>query len=174
MTHDPYLLLPKSKLLVYVNVFVDDFLGLAQGPRHCLRHVCRTLFHALDQMFRPLDRQETKQQKEVLLIKKMEAGDCSWFTFQTILGWIFESINMTITLPPHRVAHPKEIFSSIPHSQRRVGVEKWHRVLGELHSMELALPGARGLFSQMQETLCHVKGKRVMLSIGIHEALSDF
>ena len=40
--------------------------------------------------------------------------------------------------------------------------------------MSLAIPGARGIFSQMQETLCHVKGKRVTLSTGVHEALSDF
>ena len=40
--------------------------------------------------------------------------------------------------------------------------------------MAVALPGSRGLFSQMQEALFHVKVKRVMLSKGIHEALADF
>ena len=40
--------------------------------------------------------------------------------------------------------------------------------------MALALPGARGLFSQMQEALCHIKGKRVTLSPGVHDALDDF
>ena len=40
--------------------------------------------------------------------------------------------------------------------------------------MALALPGAWGLFSQMQEALCHVKGKRVTLSPGVHDALDDF
>ena len=101
-------------------------------------------------VFRPLDRQDTKQRKEVLLLKKLEAWDFSWSTCQTMLGWIVDSINMTITLPPHGVARLKEIVSSIPHSQCRVGVDKWHRVLGKLRSMALALPGARGLFSQMQ------------------------
>jgi hypothetical protein len=28
-------------------------------------------------------------------------------------------------------------------------VAKWHRVLGELRSMALAIPGARGLFSHL-------------------------
>ena len=56
----------------------------------------------------------------------------------------------------------------------RTGVEKWHKILGELRSMALSLPGARGLFSQMQEALCHVKGKRVTLSPGVHDALDDF
>ena len=40
--------------------------------------------------------------------------------------------------------------------------------------MALALPGAQGLFSQMQEALCHVKCKRVTLSPGVHDALDDF
>ena len=43
-----------------------------------------------------------------------------------------------------------------------------------MRSTALALPVARGLFSQMQEDLCHVKGKRVTLSPGVHEALDDF
>ena len=39
--------------------------------------------------------------------------------------------------------------------------------------MALALPGARGLFIQIQEALCHIKGKMVTLSTGVHEALGD-
>ena len=153
---------------------MDDFLGLAQGPWHRRRHIRRTLFHVLYKMFQTLDRQDAKQRKEVLLLKKLDSGDCSCYTCQTLLWWIVDSINMPITLPLHRVARLKEFFSAIPCSQRRIGVDKWHRVLGELHSMALALPGARFLFSKMQEALCHVKGKRVTLSKGVHEALADF
>ena len=91
-----------------------------------------------------------------------------------MLGWIVDSVNMTIALPPHHVARLKEIVHAIPLTQRRVGVDKRHNTLGELRSMALALPGARGLFSQMQEALCHVKGKRVTLSPGVHDALDDF
>ena len=53
-------------------------------------------------------------------------------------------------------------------------MDKWHKTLGELRSMALAFPGARGLFSQMHEALCHVKGKRVTLSPGVHDALGNF
>ena len=91
-----------------------------------------------------------------------------------MLGWTVDSVNMTTALPPHCMARLKEIVSSIPSTQHRVGVDKCHRVLGKLRSMALALPGARGMFSQMQEALCHVKGKRVTLSTGVHKALSDF
>ena len=64
---------------------VDDFLGLAQGPRHRRRHVCCTLFHTLDKLFRPLDRQDTKQRKEVLSMKKLEASDWLWSTCQLLM-----------------------------------------------------------------------------------------
>ena len=51
-------------------------------------------------MFHPLERQDAKQRKEVLNLKKLDAGDCSWSTCQTMLGWIVDSINMTIAPPP--------------------------------------------------------------------------
>ena len=100
LKRDPYLQRPNAKLLAYVDVFVDDFLGLAQGPRHRRRHVRRTLFHVLDKVFRPLDRQDATQRKEVLSLKKLDTGDCSWSTCQTMLGWIVNSVNMTIPPPP--------------------------------------------------------------------------
>ena len=107
-------------------------------------------------------------------MKKLDDGDCSWLTCKTMLGWIVESINMTIALPPDRVARLKDIIHAIPRTQQRVGVDKWHRILGELRSIALSLPGARVLFSQIQQALCHVKGKRVTLSPGVHDALDDF
>ena len=76
--------------------------------------------------------------------------------------------------PTSSIGATQENIFSIPCSQRRVGVDKWHCVLGELRSMALAFPGARVLFNQMQEALCHVKVKSVTLSLGVHEALSDF
>ena len=50
---DPMLGRHNADLLVYVEIFVDNFLGSAQEPAHHQRHVCRTIFHYLDQFFRP-------------------------------------------------------------------------------------------------------------------------
>ena len=36
-------------------------------------------------------------------VKKLLKGDASWNTIKTILGWIIDTIAMTITLPPHRL-----------------------------------------------------------------------
>ena len=159
LTRNPYLRRLKAKLLAYVDVFVDNFLGLEQGPRHRRRHVLRTVLHALNKVFRPLHRQDTNQRKEFLSLKKLDTWDCSWSTCQTMLGWIVESINMTITLPPHRVARLKEIVSSIPRSKRRVGVDKWHRIHGELRSMALTLPASRDCLAKCRKPFATSKAK---------------
>ena len=80
---------------------------------------------------------------------------------------------MKITLPLHRLERLEAILSAITWSQCRIVVDKWNQVLGDLRSMAIALPGARYLFSQIQEALCHVKEKRVTLSKVVHEALVD-
>eukprot|EP00804_Cyclotella_cryptica_P008354 CCRYP_018334-RA/>CCRYP_018334-RA protein AED:0.31 eAED:0.31 QI:0/0/0/1/0/0/2/0/417 len=81
---------------------------------------------------------------------------------------------MTIQLPDHRVARLLEILDSIPPTQKRTSVKKWHKVLGELRSMSLALPGSRNIFSSMQPALSNMSGTRVKLNKGVHHALEDF
>ena len=91
-----------------------------------------------------------------------------------MLGWIINTINGTIQLPPHRVERLSELLSSIPRSQKRISARKWYKVLGELRSMALALPGSRNLFSLMQLVLKEKVGQRVSLKNDVHQALDDF
>ena len=86
LPRDPYRGRNNSQILQYVDVFVDDFLGLAQGPQHRRRHVRRTLFYALDKVFRPLESKDIGERKEVLSLKKLYAVDCSWSTCKLLLG----------------------------------------------------------------------------------------
>ena len=83
-------------------------------------------------------------------------------------------INITLSLPPHRQNCSKEILEGIPCIQKFIGVEKWHRVIGEICAMVISLPGNRGLFSHTQEALHHVDRKLVAITRGIHQALTDF
>ena len=113
--------------------------------------------------------------KEPVSIKKLKKGDVSWATIKNVLGWIIDTTNMTISLPQHRVERLGAILASIPATQKRTTVKKWHKLLGELRSMSLALPGAsRNLFSHMQNTLTNQTSKRINLNDGIHSALNDF
>ncbi len=101
-------------------------------------------------------------------------GDSSWSTIKLVLGWILDTESLTICLPPHRVERLWEILDEIPPTQRRISIKKWHRVLGELRSMSLTLPGLRNIFSTMQNALALKTGGRLALDKGVHHALEDF
>ena len=81
---------------------------------------------------------------------------------------------MTLYLLPHRENLFKEILDRIPTIQKRIVIDNWHQILGEICSVVLALPCALGLFNNMQEALRHMEGKMVALNRCIHLALEDF
>ena len=56
-----------------IDVFVDDFLGLAQGTADCRRHITRTLLHTIDEVLQPADPARPFQ-KEPASIKKCRKG----------------------------------------------------------------------------------------------------
>ena len=113
--------------LQYADVYVDDFIALAQRP--FLRRVRRALLHAVDDVFRPLDAQDGPERREPVSLKKLRQGDCSWDTYKTVLGWLVDTVNLTLQLPPHRLERLCELLNSIPRSQKRTTAKKWHAVL---------------------------------------------
>jgi hypothetical protein len=170
-TRDPSL--PTTgKPLEYVDIFVDDFISLGQAPN--TRRIRKTLLHSIDHVFRPVTDGDSPFRREPVSLKKLRKGDCSWDTIKLVLGWIVDTISMTIHLPPHRIERLWEILDSIPKSQRRTSMKKWHTVLGELRSMAIALPGARNMFGRLQNAISPKSKTRVDLSKGVHQALDDF
>ena len=115
-TMDPYLRRDNANPSAQVNVFFDDLLWLAQGPAHRKHQVRRTLFHALEKLFWPCEYGDLANHKELFSLKKLRAGDCMWKTCQILLGWLIDTVNMTLSLPPHRENCSKEILVRIPHS----------------------------------------------------------
>jgi hypothetical protein len=164
----------RSKPLANVDVFVDDFIGVCQGPIPRRRTVRRIMLHTLDDIFRPLGPQDNPHRKEPVSEKKLRQGDGSWETRKLVLGWILDTIAMTIELPEHRRLRLRILLDSIWPSQKRISVRKWQQILGELRSMAIAIPGSTGLFSWMQETLKHRSDNRIRLTRTIHDCISDF
>jgi hypothetical protein len=142
-----------SRPLAKFDIYVDDFLGIGQGRPKRLRQLRRVLFHTLDEVLRPKDQEDSDFRQEPISIKKLQKGDACWSTTKQILGWLIDTIQATVTLPPHRIKRLHAIIHSIAPSQRRVSLQKWHKILGELWSTSLAIPGARGLFSHLQAAL---------------------
>jgi hypothetical protein len=161
-----------ARILGRFDIYVDDYLGVVQGDAARRSAVRRVLLHSIDRLFRPLSPDDHPSRKEPISVKKLQQGDAYWSTRKIMLGWILDSVAMTLELPVHRRERLQTILDSIPRSQKRTTAKKWHKVLGELRSMSVALPGSRGLFSQLQLAL---KDKsRVRLDRGVHDALADF
>eukprot|EP00536_Pseudo-nitzschia_multiseries_P017358 jgi/Psemu1/50546/gm1.50546_g len=136
----------------------------------------RVLFKLLDKIFHPLHATDTPYDQEPASLKKILQGDATWTTKKVILGWLINSINKTISLPPHRVERLKEILHSIAPTQRHVPIQQWHKVRGELRSMALAIPGSIGLFSILQEAFQHKEPNRqqIRLTKRVQSFLRDF
>ena len=60
---EPVLGRKNMDILEYFDVFVDNFLGLSQGPIHQRRHVRHTLFQSLELLINPKDTVDTPSQK---------------------------------------------------------------------------------------------------------------
>ena len=155
-----------------VDVFVDDFLAISQPATATTTR--RTLMHSIDTVLRPLSPSDPVHRTEPISLSKLAKGDAAWSTRKQMLGWILDSVDMTLTLPPRRLQRLAALLGDIPPSQRRLSLPKWHKLLGELRSMSLALPGSRGLFSHLQQAIHSRRGNRLRLTTAFHHALDDF
>ena len=160
--------------VAYVDVFVDDHIGIAQGSPSRLNRVRRTLLHAFDSVFRPNDHQDPRDRRDPMSQKKLLKGDGCWSTSKTILGWDIDTLQRTISLPDHRKARLHELLDML-RGRTRVGKRPWHQFLGELRSMALAVPGVQGCFSQLQAALQqdHPTKNRIRLHRAARDALDD-
>ena len=158
------------------DAHVDDFVGLAQGNRWRRRDIKRVLLHELDRVFRAVDADDNRYRTEPASAKKMRKGDATWATRKLVLGWLIDTVQRTIELPPHRLERLRDILDTIQPGQKRVSTKQWHKVLGELRSMAIAIPGSRGLFSSLQEAFRHAEptGNRLRLNKNVHDFLDDW
>jgi hypothetical protein len=123
---------------------------------------------------RPLDSEDSPFRQDPASVKKMGKGDATWTTLKPILGWILNTLDKTISLPPHCLVQVRDILNYIGPNQRRVALNKWQQVLGELRSMTLTSPAAIELFSVIQESLKSSDCSRVRLTQHTHTFLQDF
>ena len=162
--------------LSYWDTYINAFCGLVQGNKWIRPMVKRILFQALDQIFKPVDPSDIPACQEQAYTKKLKKGEAAWTTSKVMLGWLVDTITKTITLPPHQVERLHAILDSVQPSQRYMATNDWYKLLGELRSMVIALPGAKGSFSALQEAFRHEqKGRqRLRLNRSVHGFLEYF
>lgn len=168
----------RQESLNMVDVFMDDFVLCSQLPLEERNAARRTLFDCIDQVIRPLEPHDNPKRKEPNSVKKLGKGDGAWSTRKIILGWLIDTEQRTIELPPHRRGRLEELLAKFPPHQKRTSRRKWQQLIGELRSMVLAIPGGRGLFSQLQSVLDYSAtarpSDRLFLSKAVHDQLDDF
>jgi hypothetical protein len=161
--------------IAQIDVYVDDFIGLAQGNRPHLERVRRTLFETVDSVLRPLEPVDgASNREEPVSVKKLRKGDGAWNTTKVVLGWQIDTVALTVALTPNKAERLHQILD-IPTTQKRIGLKKWQQVLGELRHMSFAIPGGKYMFSLLQDALKRTDGRhKVKLSRNLHDTLTDF
>jgi hypothetical protein len=123
--------LTRKRPLRKVDVFVDDFVGMGQGTKRQLSDIRRTLLHSLDDVLRQLDELDDGHPKEPASVKKLLQGNAYWGTRKLVLGWVIDTILMTLELPQHRKERLHTLLQEILPTQQQISVQKWQQVLGE-------------------------------------------
>ena len=169
----PPVLRPFTKPVRHTDVFVDDFILSCQGSSTARLAHLRRLLHSIDAVFRPVDDQDPPHRKHVPSMKKFLQGDAHLSTRKVVLGWLIDTVRQTLELPPHRIERLQHLFDSI-RSKNRISTKQWHKILGELRSMSIGIPGSRGLFSLLQEGLRHSDKYRIRITPQMRDMLDDF
>ena len=163
---------PWSRPLAENDVFVDDFIQLAQGGPRRMKTFRQHLFHAIDDILSQPDASETHR-NEAVSLKKALKGDSSWSTRKVILGWIIDTVRQTIELPAHRKETLAAIFAALANSHR-VSNKDYLSYLGKLRFVSVAIPGSKGLFSALQLAHSKAKGNRVRINRLLRQHINAF
>ena len=158
--------------LAHVNVFIDDFIGLAQGSKRRCQNVWQCILHAVDRVFSE-QTPNTLQQKEAVSERKLAKGDGGWSRWKEVLRWNLDTERGTLELTAHRKDRIRDIFQSL-RGQNRIGVKAWQRVLGELRFMGPTIPGSAGLFGALQLGFTHSDKHRVRITPHLRDHLHNF
>ena len=159
--------------LAYGDVFVDDEILLAQGTPSQLQRFKRQALHLNDRIFRANDDHDNPTvRKEPISESKLRKGDACWSTTKVVLGWMLDTLRGTIELPGHRKTRLRDILTDAL-SRKWVSVRAWQKLLGELRSMFLGIPGGHSLFSQLQVALQRKANHRVRIHKEARACLQD-
>ena len=78
----------------------------------------RHLFRAIDELFRPNDKDDIVREEPISL-KKLRKGDAAWSTKKVIPGWAIDTAKKVLTLPEDRKASLLALLDTVPPSASR-------------------------------------------------------
>jgi hypothetical protein len=119
--------------IAFTDVYIDDFMIVAQRPRHIT--TLNKLLHTIDTVFH--DHPDLPR-GPVISHSKLTKGDMAFSTQKQLLGWLVDTQALTIALPPHRLENMTTLLNTML-AQRRTSTRKWKQLLGTLRSTTPAL-----------------------------------
>jgi hypothetical protein len=173
LTPPPLPHLQSKTPLSRVDVYMDDFLGLSQPPS--ATQTLRALLAGVHSVFRYTAHPDDPiHRKAVISEAKIAQGDGRWSTTKNILGWLVNSAAHTVHLLPHKAKRLQELLTTfLP--LRRTSRRRWLQLLGELRHMATAIPGAKYLFSILQNVLLDQPvSSRLRLNNLVTDSLQDW
>ena len=135
-----------------IEVYIDDFCVMTNvlDDAH-LRRLSRCMIHGIHSVFPPPNI-TNHCGADPISEKKLAEGEGTWAFKKEILGWEFDGLNATITLPSKKCA---KITSQIKHltKQKTVTLKDFQKIAGKLQHALFGLPGGPGLFSQLDHVM---------------------
>jgi hypothetical protein len=159
--------------LSMVDVYIDDFIGIAQRPVQ--QSVLRAMLHAISSIFRhDHNPDDNPHRKQTISASKLEKGEGCWSTTKTILGWDIDTAKGMLQLPTHKAHRLGELLQSFQ-TLTRTSRKKLYSLLGELRYMLTSIKGASYLFSILQSPLVkQPNATRIRIPPIVHQALQDW
>jgi hypothetical protein len=164
----PYQPKPPDTPLHFTEVYLDDFMVLAQAPLQ--EYAMTNLLHHLSSIFH--DPPESPR-RGVVSASKVSKGDATFSTTKRILGWDVDTHRMEVRLPAHRMDRLGTLLQTFLH-RKCTARRKWQKLLGELRSMALALHSSKYLFSTLQTPLQRSNTRRFRLNSLLKQSLRDW
>ena len=115
--------------LDYIDIFVDNFLGITKGKKARQEEVKRAILYSLDNVLHPLLPTGLPTRQDPASLKNMKQVDSTWATQKNIFGWVIDSVGGTIHLPQHRVTRLTTMLQEVE-GQRQVSRKRWQNFWG--------------------------------------------
>jgi hypothetical protein len=142
----PYNPNPAPTPLQYTDVYLDDFMVVAQAPHHT--HTMNTLLHHLDSIFQD---PPASTRCAIVSQSKLIKGDSTFSTQKRLLGWGVDTSRMEVSLPEHRSERQAALIQSFL-AKKYTSKGQWQKLLGE---QVLAIHSSKYLFSILQAQLAN-------------------
>jgi len=135
-----------KKLVELLKVYVDDFIGLIQAPtQQQLQHFTWAILHAIHRIFPPATITNNPNDEPIAL-KKLNQGDGLWSHNKEILGWLFDGITRTISLPAEKIKSLTQELRSLTR-RPKARIRDLQRIQGRLIHAAIGIPNGKGLLS---------------------------